>query len=193
MKLFYPNIEVYYYSMMNQCFNENSIHYNPSVDRIVEPFLQKLQQYHTYVLSLPDANKIDHDIYLKDATGPYARGNLWWATRSMKAKNRGYRLTEQPAFLIKKYKNRKLYNTKDGCYITLTIIAEMVERGENFVVINHLTENITNETLAQIMSIKYSSAVNMLPERLLKYLIQQDEQFFSALLLQASKATLVTR
>ncbi len=189
MKLFYPNIENHYYSMMTQCFNEKSTYYTLNGNKTVEPFLQNLQQYHTYVLNLPDANKPDHNIFLKDATKSYERGNLWWATRSLKAKNKGYRLTEQ-SLIIKKYKNRKLYNTKESCYITLTIMAEMVQQGENFVVINHLNEDITKKILTQIMFMKYTTSVNNLPEPTLKYLIQQDKQFFAALMLNANKVTL---
>ena len=192
MKLFYPNIEKCYYSMMTQCFNETSQYYSLSNEKIVEPFLQNLQQYHSYVLSLPDANKMDYRIFLKDATKPYERGNLWWATKSMKALNNGYRQSEYPV-IIKRYKNKKLYNTKESCGVTLNIIAEMTRRGEKFVVVNENKQNITNEILAQIMFIKYKTSVNALPELILKYLIQQDEQFFSALLLKAHKHTLGAR
>jgi polyhydroxyalkanoate synthesis repressor PhaR len=56
------------------------------------------------------------------------------------------------AVLIKRYANRKLYNTAASRYITLRGIAELLERGEDVKVIDNETgEDITAVTLSQIL------------------------------------------
>lgn len=60
-------------------------------------------------------------------------------------------VTEEPR-LIKRYANRKLYDTKDSKYVTLHQIAEFVRRGEDVKIIdNKSKEDLTNVTLAQII------------------------------------------
>jgi len=54
--------------------------------------------------------------------------------------------------LIKRYANRKLYDTRDSRYVTLQQIAEFVRRGEDVRIIdNKSKEDLTNVTLAQII------------------------------------------
>ncbi|MFP6564765.1 MAG: polyhydroxyalkanoate synthesis regulator DNA-binding domain-containing protein, partial [Myxococcota bacterium] len=54
--------------------------------------------------------------------------------------------------LIKRYANRKLYNTRTSRYITLKGIAELIEVGEDVRVIDNETgEDITNVALSQIL------------------------------------------
>jgi polyhydroxyalkanoate synthesis repressor PhaR len=54
--------------------------------------------------------------------------------------------------LIKRYANRKLYNTKTSRYITLKGIAELIESGEDVRVIDNETgEDITHVALSQIL------------------------------------------
>jgi polyhydroxyalkanoate synthesis repressor PhaR len=54
--------------------------------------------------------------------------------------------------LIKRYANRKLYNTKTSRYITLKGIAELIETGEDVRVIDNETgEDITHVALSQIL------------------------------------------
>jgi polyhydroxyalkanoate synthesis repressor PhaR len=56
------------------------------------------------------------------------------------------------AVLIKRYANRKLYNTATSRYITLRGIAELLERGEDVKVIDNETgEDMTAVTLSQIL------------------------------------------
>jgi polyhydroxyalkanoate synthesis repressor PhaR len=53
---------------------------------------------------------------------------------------------------IKKYANRRLYNTGTSTYVTLEDLAQMVKRGEDFVVYDAKTgEDITRSVLAQII------------------------------------------
>lgn len=53
---------------------------------------------------------------------------------------------------IKKYANRRLYNTASSAYVTLADLAKMVKTGEDFVVYDAKTnEDITRSVLAQII------------------------------------------
>jgi polyhydroxyalkanoate synthesis repressor PhaR len=54
--------------------------------------------------------------------------------------------------VIKRYANRKLYDTRDSRYVTLPQIAELVRGGEDVQIIDNRTkENLTSVTLAQII------------------------------------------
>ena len=54
--------------------------------------------------------------------------------------------------LIKRYANRKLYDTRDSRYVTLPQIASYVREGEDVTIIDNTTkEDLTNVTLAQII------------------------------------------
>jgi polyhydroxyalkanoate synthesis repressor PhaR len=54
--------------------------------------------------------------------------------------------------VIKRYANRKLYDTRDSRYVTLLQIAEHVRNGEEVSIIDNTTkEDLTNITLAQIV------------------------------------------
>jgi polyhydroxyalkanoate synthesis repressor PhaR len=75
--------------------------------------------------------------------------------------------------LIKRYANRKLYNTETSRYITLKGIAELIEADEDVRVIDNETgEDITSVTLSQILvgSERESRSV---PKTLLSDLIQR--------------------
>jgi polyhydroxyalkanoate synthesis repressor PhaR len=59
---------------------------------------------------------------------------------------------EQQPITIKKYANRRLYNTGTSTYVTLEDLASMVKRGEDFVVYDAKTgEDITRSVLGQII------------------------------------------
>ncbi len=54
--------------------------------------------------------------------------------------------------VIKRYANRKLYDTRDSRYVTLPQIAELVRSGDDVRIIDNRTkENLTSVTLAQII------------------------------------------
>jgi len=60
--------------------------------------------------------------------------------------------TEQQPIIIKKYANRRLYNTGSSTYVTLEDLALMVKQGEDFVVYDAKSgEDITRSVLAQII------------------------------------------
>lgn len=73
---------------------------------------------------------------------------------------------------IKKYANRRLYNTQTSNYITLDFLAEMTRSDIDFVVVDAKTGNdITHNVLTQIIVDEESSGQNMLPVNFLRQLI----------------------
>jgi polyhydroxyalkanoate synthesis repressor PhaR len=74
---------------------------------------------------------------------------------------------------IKKYANRRLYNTGTSTYVTLEDLAEMVKRGEDFTVQDAKTgEDITHAVLTQIIfELENKDGQNMLPIPFLRQLI----------------------
>ncbi len=56
------------------------------------------------------------------------------------------------ARIIRRYSNRKLYDTQDSHYVTLTKVAELVRNGEDIQVIDHVGKrDLTTSTMAQII------------------------------------------
>jgi polyhydroxyalkanoate synthesis repressor PhaR len=75
--------------------------------------------------------------------------------------------------LIKRYANRKLYNTETSRYITLKGIAELIEAGEDVrVVDNESGEDITSVALSQIL-VDSERESRSVPKTLLSDLIQR--------------------
>ena len=74
---------------------------------------------------------------------------------------------------IKKYANRRLYDTESSSYITLDRLAEMVREGREFEVVDAKTgEDITRQVLTQIIVEEESrGGTTMLPVNFLKQLI----------------------
>jgi len=76
--------------------------------------------------------------------------------------------------LIKRYGNRKLYDTEQSRYVTLEEISQMVRRGEEIRVVDNKTqEDLTAVTLTQIMLEEQKNKNNILPLSLCKNLIQE--------------------
>ena len=75
--------------------------------------------------------------------------------------------------VIKKYANRRLYNTGTSTYVTLEDLAEMVKRGEDFTVQDAKTgDDITHPVLTQIIfELENKEGQNMLPIPFLRQLI----------------------
>ncbi|MBN9510181.1 MAG: polyhydroxyalkanoate synthesis repressor PhaR [Alphaproteobacteria bacterium] len=74
--------------------------------------------------------------------------------------------------VVKKYANRRLYNTESSSYITLDTLAEMVRGGRDFVVYDAKTgEDITRSVLTQIIVEEESKGRAMLPTGFLRQLI----------------------
>lgn len=74
---------------------------------------------------------------------------------------------------IKKYANRRLYNTAKSSYVTLDHLAAMVREGEDFVVYDAKSgEDITRSVLTQIIFEEEAKGQNMLPISFLRQLIR---------------------
>ena len=75
--------------------------------------------------------------------------------------------------VIKKYANRRLYNTSTSSYVTLDDLAEMVKKGTDFSVYDAKTgEDITRSVLTQIIFDEENKGQNLLPIRFLRQLIR---------------------
>ncbi len=75
--------------------------------------------------------------------------------------------------VIKKYANRRLYNTRSSAYVTLEHLSEMVKEGVDFVVYDAKTnDDITRSVLTQIIFDEESRGPNLLPIQFLRQLIR---------------------
>src|SRR3954452_16138261 len=73
---------------------------------------------------------------------------------------------------IRKYANRRLYDTESSTYITLDRLAHMVREGREFEVVDAKTgEDITRQVLTQIIVDEEARGATMLPLNFLKQLI----------------------
>jgi polyhydroxyalkanoate synthesis repressor PhaR len=80
--------------------------------------------------------------------------------------------TAASPIVVKKYANRRLYDTRSSSYITLDNLAEMVRQGVDFVVYDAKTgEDITRGVLTQIIVEQEGKGSNLLPTGFLRQLI----------------------
>lgn len=83
--------------------------------------------------------------------------------------------------VIKKYANRRLYNTTTGDFVTLQDLRQLVQDGQEFTVIDVKTEqDITSSVLAQIIADQEASGERLLPDDLLRQIIGFYEKGMSA-------------
>jgi len=74
--------------------------------------------------------------------------------------------------IIKKYANRRLYNTETSSYITLDHLATMIREGRDFKVVDAKTDaDITHNVLTQIIMEEEARGQTMLPVNFLRQLI----------------------
>lgn len=79
---------------------------------------------------------------------------------------------KSPPITIKKYANRRLYNTATSSYVTLDHLCQMVKDGLDFVVYDAKTgDDITRSVLTQIIVEEESKGQNLLPISFLRQLI----------------------
>ncbi|MCZ6721180.1 MAG: polyhydroxyalkanoate synthesis repressor PhaR [Proteobacteria bacterium] len=84
---------------------------------------------------------------------------------------------------IKKYANRRLYNTATSSYVTLENLCQMVKDGVDFVVVDAKTgEDITRSVLTQIIVEEESRGPNLLPIGFLRQLIRYYDDSLQAFL-----------
>jgi polyhydroxyalkanoate synthesis repressor PhaR len=83
------------------------------------------------------------------------------------------RLAADGPVIIKKYANRRLYNTQTSSYVTLDHLCEMVKEGTEFEVRDARTgDDITRSVLTQIIFEEEGKGQNLLPIRFLRQLIR---------------------
>jgi polyhydroxyalkanoate synthesis repressor PhaR len=91
--------------------------------------------------------------------------------------------SEQPKRIIKRYSNRKLYDTKDSRYVTLAQIGDLVRTGEEVQIIDNATkEDKTEATLALIISEEVKTRPKSVPISALRELVHsRGEKLLSSL------------
>jgi polyhydroxyalkanoate synthesis repressor PhaR len=90
-----------------------------------------------------------------------------------KSKTRGAAENNDGAVVVKKYANRRLYNTATSSYVTLDDLSTMVRDGVDFVVYDAKSgDDITRSVLTQIIFEQESRGQNLLPIAFLRRLIR---------------------
>jgi polyhydroxyalkanoate synthesis repressor PhaR len=83
-----------------------------------------------------------------------------------------HKATDKSPVVVKKYANRRLYNTESSSYITLDNLADMVRLGRDFVVYDAKSgDDITRSVLTQIIVEEEGKGQNLLPTNFLRQLI----------------------
>jgi polyhydroxyalkanoate synthesis repressor PhaR len=87
-------------------------------------------------------------------------------------KTKGGKNGDGAQVVIKKYANRRLYNTRTSAYVTLEDLAAMVREGTEFVVYDAKTnDDLTRQILTQIIFEEESRGEALLPVQFLRQLI----------------------
>jgi polyhydroxyalkanoate synthesis repressor PhaR len=82
--------------------------------------------------------------------------------------------------VIKRYQNRKLYDTNQSCYVTLDEIAQMIKNGDDLRVIDNKSKlDITSTTLTQLLYETERKTRQGVPVELLKEIIRGGDGSFS--------------
>jgi polyhydroxyalkanoate synthesis repressor PhaR len=82
--------------------------------------------------------------------------------------------------IIKRYANRKLYDTEHSRYVTLDQISEMIRNGDDVKIVDNKTkEDLTTVTLAQIIFEEEKKQRSFLPLGAMRNIIQSGGEFFS--------------
>jgi polyhydroxyalkanoate synthesis repressor PhaR len=98
--------------------------------------------------------------------------------------------TQREPKVIKRYANRKLYDTERSCYVTLDEISQMIKEGEDVRVVDNKTkDDLTAVTLAQII-VEEEKRAQKMPLKLLRSIIQSGNDAFSGTAVGKAAATL---
>src|SRR3954462_6296928 len=82
--------------------------------------------------------------------------------------------------IIKRYANRKLYDTEHSRYVTLDQISEMIRAGDDVKIVDNKTkEDLTTVTLAQIIFEEEKKQRSFLPLNAMRNIIQSGGQWFA--------------
>jgi polyhydroxyalkanoate synthesis repressor PhaR len=77
---------------------------------------------------------------------------------------------------IKRYANRKLYDAEEGCYVSLADVAELVRGGERVRVVDNETgEDLTQQTLTQIILEEGKEGGGLIPADVLHDVLRQGQ------------------
>jgi polyhydroxyalkanoate synthesis repressor PhaR len=88
--------------------------------------------------------------------------------------------------VIKRYSNRKLYDTQRSRYVTLEQVAEMIRSGDEVQIVdNNTKEDLTSVTLAQIIFEEEKKQKSFLPLQAMRHLIQSGGESIQDLVAQA--------
>lgn len=90
--------------------------------------------------------------------------------------------------VIKRYANRKLYDTQHSRYVTLEQISEMIREGDDVKIIdNKSKEDLTSVTLAQIIFEEEKKQKSFLPLQAMRNIIQSGGDSFHQIVTQAQR------
>src|SRR5215471_4917791 len=90
--------------------------------------------------------------------------------------------------IIKRYANRKLYDTEHSRYVTLDQISEMIRNGDDVKIVDNKTkEDLTTVTLAQIIFEEEKKQRSFLPLNAMRNIIQSGGERIEELVSQAQK------
>ncbi len=104
--------------------------------------------------------------------GPLHRNENRQGNRVVDSKPDAAKGRSDGAVVIKKYANRRLYNTATSAYVTLEDLARMVREGVDFVVYDAKTnDDLTRQILTQIIFEEESRGEALLPVQFLRQLI----------------------
>ena len=82
--------------------------------------------------------------------------------------------------IIKRYQNRKLYDTHQSCYVTLEEIAQIIREGNEIQVIDNKSKNdITYQTMLQLLADQERKSTKAGDVNLLKRVIRAEEGTFT--------------
>ena len=85
--------------------------------------------------------------------------------------------------VVKRYQNRKLYDTQDSCYVTLEDIRDMIKEGTDVQIIDNSTkEDLTSVTLAQIIFEEEKKTKGILPIQTFRQIIATGGEFLKDIL-----------
>lgn len=101
----------------------------------------------------------------------------------MAEKKKSNGTVEDGVAVVKKYANRRLYNTASSSYVTLDDLSKMVRDGDDFVVFDAKTgEDLTRSILTQIILEEDGKGRNLLPTNFLRQLIRYYDDSLRAFL-----------
>ena len=102
-------------------------------------------------------------------------------------------MPDEKPIVIKKYANRRLYDGRNSCYVTLYDLTQMISRGVQFCVVDAKTgDDITQTILTQIVMEEEAHGGGMLPLRFLRELLSMYGQSLQALVPLYLDATMNT-